>query len=82
MTVEVVSEAKSHGGRPRIDLRAALNGIIFRLRSGCQWNRLPDRFGDDSSVHRWFQRWCINGVFERIWAVLPFGRRSVPAAPN
>ena len=61
---------KGHGGRPRIDLRAAFNGIIFRLRTGCQWNKLPEQFGNDSSIHRWFQRWCRNGVFERIWAAL------------
>lgn len=61
---------KIHGGRPRIDWRQAINGIIFRLRSGCQWNKLPKRFGSDRSIHRWFQRWCRNGVFERIWAVL------------
>lgn len=61
---------KEHGGRDRIDWRAAFNGIIFRLRSGCQWNRLPKEYGDDSSVHRWFQRWCRHGVFEKIWALL------------
>jgi putative transposase len=61
---------REHGGRPRIDLRAAFNGIIFRLRSGCQWNRLPERFGDDSSVHRRFQRWCRSGVFAKVWAAL------------
>jgi putative transposase len=61
---------KSHGGRPRIDWRAAINGIIFRLRSGCQWNQLPKHFGDDSSVHRWFQRWAQNGLFEKVWGVL------------
>jgi putative transposase len=61
---------RAHGGRPRIDWREAINGIIFRLRTGCQWNRLPERFGDDSSIHRWFQRWCKNGVFAKIWAVL------------
>ena len=58
------------GGRKRIDWRQALNGIIFRMRSGCQWNQLPKRFGDDSSVHRWFQRWNKNGVMEKIWAAL------------
>jgi putative transposase len=21
-------------------------------------------------VHRWFQRWCRNGIFEKVWAVL------------
>jgi putative transposase len=26
---------KRHGGRPRIDWRQAINGVIFRLRSGC-----------------------------------------------
>ena len=61
---------RSHGGRPRIDWRAAIDGIIFRLRSGCQWNKLPERFGSDRSIHRWFQRWSRDGVFEKIWAVL------------
>ena len=28
------------------------------------------RFGDDSSVHRWFQRWNQNGVMEKIWAAM------------
>ncbi len=57
-------------GRKRIDPRGALDAIIFRLRSGCQWNRLPQEFPDDSSVHRTFQRWVRLGVFDRIWAVL------------
>jgi putative transposase len=57
-------------GRPRTDPRAALNGIIYQMRSGCQWNHLPAKFGDDSSVHRTMQRWIRKGVFERIWTVL------------
>src|SRR5688572_4512668 len=57
-------------GRRRIDPRAALDAIIFRLRSGCQWNRLPAEFPDDSSVHRTFQRWVRAGVLEHVWAVL------------
>jgi putative transposase len=40
------------------------------MRSGCQWNKLPKQFGDDSSVHRWFQRWSRNGIFEKVWAFL------------
>ena len=31
-------------GRKRIDPRAALDAIIFRKRSGCQWNQLPQEF--------------------------------------
>ena len=57
-------------GRKRICARAALDAIIFRLRSGCQWNHLPAEFPDDSSVHRTFQRWVEGGVLQRIWAAL------------
>jgi putative transposase len=43
-------------GRPRTGQREALNGIIYQMRSGCQWNYLPKMFGDDSCVHRTMQR--------------------------
>ncbi len=55
-------------GRPRIDQREALDAIIFRMRSGCQWNHLPKEFPDDSSVHRTFQRWVELGVLDLIRA--------------
>ena len=57
-------------GRGRIDFRKAIDGIIFRLRTGCQWNHLPQIFGDDSSVHRWFQRWVDDAIFVQLWAIL------------
>jgi putative transposase len=57
-------------GRPRANLRRVLDGIIYRLRSGVQWNQLPREFGDDSTVHRWFQRFVEDGVLEEIWAAL------------
>ncbi len=38
-------------GRPRIDPRKALDGLLYRARTGCQWNQLP-AFGDDASIHR------------------------------
>jgi putative transposase len=57
-------------GRPRADLRLVLEGIIYRLRSGVQWNQLPRRFGADSTVHAWFQRFVEDRVLEEIWAEL------------
>ena len=39
-------------GRRWIDPRGALDAIIFRLRSGCQWNGLPKEFPDHSEVSR------------------------------
>ena len=63
-------DPEPHTGRPRIDQRKALDGIIFQMRSGCQWNHLPSDFGDDASIHRTFQRWIARGVLERVWAKL------------
>ena len=57
-------------GRKRADSRQMLNGIIFRLRSGCQWNHLPRELGDDSTIHRTFQRWVKLGVLCRMWGTL------------
>jgi transposase len=57
-------------GRKRIDARKALTAIIYVLRTGCQWNQLPEQFPDDSSVHRTLQRWVAAGVFEQIWVDL------------
>jgi transposase len=53
-------------GRKRIDQRAALDAIVYRLQSGCRWNHLPKEFPDDSSVHRTYQRWERIGVLHRV----------------
>lgn len=57
-------------GRPRADARRILDAIIFRFRTGCQWNHIPRVYGDDATIHRTFQRWRSLGLFERIWAML------------
>jgi len=57
-------------GRKRIDQRKALDGIIYQLRTGCQWNALPRQFGDDSSVHRTLQRWIRHEVLPLVWSLL------------
>lgn len=55
-------------GRKRANPRLMLDGIIYRMRSSCQWNRLPQELGDDSTIHRTFQRWEACGLFPNIWA--------------
>jgi transposase len=55
-------------GPARVDQREVMDAVIFRLRTGCQWNRLPTEYPDDSTVHRHFQRWVERGVFRHLWA--------------
>lgn len=57
-------------GRPRADLRAVFDGILFRLRTGVQWDQLPRHFGPSSTVHDWFQRLARDGVMGEIWALI------------
>jgi transposase len=61
---------KKATGRKTANWRKMVNGIIFRMRSGCQWDQLPERFGPKSTVFDWFQRWVNGGIFEKIWGVL------------
>jgi putative transposase len=57
-------------GRPRADLRLVLDAVIYRMRSGCQWNRLPERFGPSSTVHAWFQSFASDGALREVWAAV------------
>jgi len=47
---------RPRGGRPRSDNRRVLAGILYRLRTGCQWKSLPkEYFGSGSTCHERFQ---------------------------
>jgi len=56
--------------RKRVPLRPVLDGVVYKLRTGCQWNRIPKEYGDDSTIHRHFQAWCEMGIFDAIWRQL------------
>jgi transposase len=53
---------------PRVPDRAAMTGILFVLRTGCQWNAL-DATGicSCSSAYRRFREWLDAGVFHEFW---------------
>jgi transposase len=55
------------GGRPRVERRRVLDGILYVLRTGCQWKAAPAEFGSASTLHRYFQEWTKKGVFLRLW---------------
>jgi transposase len=63
---------KPQGGRPRVDDRAALSGIIFVLKSGIPWEMLPQEMGCGSGVTCWrrLREWQEAGVWERLQRVL------------
>jgi len=57
-------------GRPIIPFRKVLDGILYVLRTGCQWKMLPKEYGSGSTCHRRFQQWVQIDFFKKIWAKL------------
>lgn len=54
--------------RRRVPDRAAMDAILFVLRTSCQWNALNvTGICHSSSAHRRFQEWTEAGVFRRMW---------------
>ncbi len=55
-------------GRKPKEARLVFAGIVYVLRTGCQWKALPrERFGSASSIHRYFLAWKRAGVFAKLW---------------
>jgi transposase len=57
-------------GRPVVPYKKVLDGILYILRTGCQWKMLPSEFGSGSTCHRRFQEWNKLGVFKKTWIKL------------
>lgn len=55
------------GGRPRLNLRQVVSGILYVLKTGCQWKAMPREYGSGSAIHNYFQEWTENGLFEKLW---------------
>jgi len=57
-------------GRPAVPFRKVLDGILYVLRTGCQWKAVPKEFGSGSTCHKRFQQWQHTGVFAKLWEKL------------
>ena len=53
-------------GRPRVDDRRILSGIIFINRNGLRWCDAPAASGPPKTLYNRWKRWSDMGVFARI----------------
>jgi transposase len=55
------------GGKPRVDDRRVISGILHRFREGLRWQALPEVYGPRTTV---FNRWSERGLWQDIFAAL------------
>ncbi len=81
-----VKKRKRRGPKSRTDLRLVVNGIFYRLRTGCQWRMLPKEYGKWEKVSAYWYRWSKSGLWETINTALrealreKAGRKRQPTA--
>lgn len=56
---------KSHG-KPRVDDRRVLSGIIFINRNGLRWRDAPEAYGPHKTLYSRWKRWSEKGIFARM----------------
>ena len=52
------------------NLRNIFTGILFRLKTGCQWRYLPECYGKPNTVFKAFRRWSKLDKFSKIFNML------------
>ncbi len=62
-------------GKPRVDDRRVISGILHVLKTGCRWRDVPSDYGPPTTIynryHRWSQRRIWQRIFEKMAATGP-----------
>ena len=58
------------GGKPRVDDRSGISGILHRFREGLRWRAMPDVCGPRTTVFNQFNRWSKRGLWQKVFAAL------------
>jgi transposase len=57
-------------GKPRVDDRRVISGIIHILKSGSRWIDAPAEYGPRKTLYNRFVRWAEKGVWLKLFHVL------------
>ena len=82
----LIPPAKRGGNKRTIDVRAAVDGVMYILSTGCQWAALPKALPPRSTVNDYLRRWDEDRTLDRIHHALyalcreRAGREASPTA--
>ena len=59
-----------HGrpGKPRVDDRRVISGILHVLKTGCRWRDTPWEYGPATTIYNRYNRWSYRGLWQRLFA--------------
>jgi transposase len=63
-------------GKPRVDDRRVISGIVHVIKTGCRWCDCPPEYGPHTTIYNRFVRWAERGIWERIFRTLASRGRS------
>jgi transposase len=52
------------------DLRLTVEGMLYRIRTGCPWRDMPSVFGGWNAVYKRFRAWAQSGKWWRVFKAL------------
>lgn len=55
-------------GKPRVDDRIVISGILHVLKIGCRWRDVPPEYGPPTTIYNRYHRWSQRGIWQRIFA--------------
>lgn len=61
---------REHGIYDKPKLRKTVEGILYRMRTGCPWRDLPSFFGVWNSIYQQFNRWSLKNKLMKIFKAL------------
>lgn len=54
-------------GKPRVDDRRVISGILHVLKTGCRWRDVPAAYGAPGTIYNRFNRWSRRGLWQRLF---------------
>ena len=65
-----VSSVGNYGHKAKWSKRELTNGVLYLVKTGCQWRMLPAEYPPYFTVHSFFRRARLKGVWEQIMTLL------------
>ena len=54
-------------GKPRVDDRRVISGILHVLKTGCRWRDVPPEYGPATTIYNRYNRWSRRGLWQRLF---------------